>query len=66
MSSERMIFQNGCRTAAIEPRTFGGFRITQNDWYFELVQEEFADTYEQAKEYAEAWINNEIIKQRKD
>jgi hypothetical protein len=66
MSSERMIFQNGCRTAAIEPRTFGGFRVTQNDWYFELVEEQFADTYEEAKAYAEAWINGEIIEQRKD
>jgi hypothetical protein len=56
-----MIFQNGCRTAAIEPRTFGGFRVTQNDWYFELVEEQFADTYEQAKAYAEAWVNNDTV-----
>lgn len=59
MSSERMIFQNGCRTAAIESRTFGGFRIAMNDWYFELVEEKFADTYEEAKAFAEEWTNDD-------
>lgn len=56
MSDQKLIFQDGCRTAAICPKTFGGFRIAMNDWYFEIVDEQSAETYEQAKELAEAWI----------
>lgn len=64
MSDQKMIFQDGCRTASIYPKTFGGFRITMNDWYFELVDERGAETYEQAKEFAEAWVqyDNKNIK----
>ena len=59
MSDQRMIFQDGCRTATIYSKTFGGFRIAMNDWYFELVDERSAETYEQAKELAEAWIRHD-------
>lgn len=55
MSNQKMIFQDGCRTATIYSKTFGGFRIAMNDWYFELLDEKSAETYEQAKELAEAW-----------
>lgn len=56
MSNQKMIFQDGCRTATIYSKTFGGFRIAMNDWYFELLDEKSAETYEQAKELAEAWV----------
>jgi hypothetical protein len=64
MSNQEMIFQDGCRTATIYSKTFGGFRIAMNDWYFELLDEKSAETYEQAKELAEAWVryDNKKIK----
>lgn len=59
MYRESIVLKDGCRTAIIYPRTFGGFRITMNDWYFEIVAEEYADTYEEAKAIGTSWIQNE-------
>lgn len=55
-----IIFKENSRIATIFSRQ-DTFRVSCNDWYFEIVEEYLSDDIEKAKEIAKKWVNHEPI-----
>lgn len=53
-------FFKGTRSAHIQSRTLGGYRIVLLDSYFETESEAFTDTIKDAELIADRWLHEHL------